>query len=122
VLGPLCASVLIATEGTGWCFRATAASYLVSVVALKPIMRSALCTAYANTQPGTALAGFHYAWRTPELRVALILTGAVAMFGFNHRVLVPLLATKTFHGGTGAYTLLYCASFVNKGYPPTDSA
>jgi MFS family permease len=109
VLGPLCASALITTVGIGWCFVATAVSYLVAVAVLKSIVRSALCPADAITQPGTVRAGFHYAWKSPELRIALILTGAVAMFGFNHQVLVPLLATRTFHGGAGEYTMLYCA-------------
>jgi MFS family permease len=39
----------------------------------------------------------------------LLLTGVVATFGFNHQVLVPLLAQQTFNGGVGTFTLLYAA-------------
>ena len=34
------------------------------------------------------------------------MTAILATFGFNHQVLVPLLADHTFDGGVGAYTLL----------------
>jgi len=62
---------------------------------------------------GTALAcGLRYAWRVPELRTALALTAVVATFGFNHQVLVPLLAHHTFAGGAGTYILLYSAMSV----------
>lgn len=109
VLGPLCASALITTAGTSWCFVTTAGSYLVALGVLIPVNRSALRTTEPIRQPGAVRAGLRYAWRTPELRVALILTGAVATFGFNHQVLIPLLATRTFGGGAGSYTLLYTA-------------
>lgn len=109
VLGPLCASALITTAGTGWCFVATAGSYLIALVTLIPVNRSALRTTEPMREAGAVRAGVRYAWRSPELRIALVLTGAVAMFGFNHQVLIPLLATKTFHGGSGTYTLLYVA-------------
>lgn len=109
VLGPLGASALITTVGTGWCFVTTAGSYLIALLVLVPINRSVLRTTEPIRQPGAVRAGLRYAWRTPELRVALILTGAVATFGFNHQVLIPLLATRTFGGGAGSYTLLYTA-------------
>ena len=67
------------------------------------------------TEPATEAAvraGFRYAWSVPELRIALLLTGVVATFGFNHQVLIPLLAGEVFHGGVGAYTLLYTAMMV----------
>jgi MFS family permease len=63
----------------------------------------------ATAEPGAAAAGLRYAWSIPELRIALLLTGVVATFGFNHQVLVPLLAYQTFDGGVGTFTLLYAA-------------
>jgi MFS family permease len=48
-----------------------------------------------------------YAWNVPELRLTLVMTGLLAMFGFNHQVLIPALVDQAFHGDVGAYTLLY---------------
>lgn len=107
VLGPLAAGGLIATAGTGWCFVATAVSYLVALIALLPIDDSVSHKGGARREPGAVRAGLRYVWRNPEMRIALILTAVVATFGFNHQVLIPLLAAKTFHGGPAAYTLLY---------------
>jgi MFS family permease len=109
VLGPICAAALIASAGTGWCFLVTAGSYLIAVAGLPLMRRDELHTPEVTREPGAAWAGLRYAWTIPELRAALLLTGVVATFGFNHQVLVPLLATQTFAGGVGAYALLYTA-------------
>ncbi|MGB0969462.1 MAG: MFS transporter [Mycobacterium sp.] len=109
ILGPLAAGVLIASAGVGWCFIGNAAGYLVALAALLPIHRDALHITKAAPEPGAARAGLRYAWSVPELRIALLLTGVVATFGFNHQVLIPLLADQTFKGGVGTYTLLYTA-------------
>lgn len=109
VLGPVCAGALIASAGIGWCFIATAISYLTALTGLLLIRRDALHITEAAREPGAARAGLRYAWSVPELRIALLLTGVVATFGFNHQVLVPLLADQTFGGGVGVYTLLYTA-------------
>lgn len=111
VLGPLCAGVLIASAGVGWCFIANAVSYLIALTGTLLMRRSELHI----TEPAreaAVRAGLRYAWSVPELRIALLLTGVVATFGFNHQVLIPLLADDTFHGGVGAYTLLYTAMMI----------
>ncbi len=109
VLGPLSAGVLIGSAGVGWCFIATAAGYLVALGALLLIRRNALRTNDAAPAHRAARAGLRYAWSVPELRLALLLTAVLATFGFNHQVLIPLLANETFGGGVFGYTLLYTA-------------
>jgi MFS family permease len=112
VLGPLCAGALIASVGIGWCFIANAVSYLIALTGMLLMRRSELHITEAAREVGAVRAGFRHAWSVPELRIALLLTGVVATFGFNHQVLIPLLADQTFHGGVGAYTLLYTAMMV----------
>ncbi len=109
VLGPLSAGAVIASAGIGWCFIIAAASYLIAVSLLTLIRREGLRIADAARERGGARAGLRYAWHVRELRIALTLTAVVATFGFNHQVLIPLLAEQTFAGGVGAYTLLYSA-------------
>ncbi|AQT80205.1 hypothetical protein B1R94_14440 [Mycolicibacterium litorale] len=109
VIGPLCAGVLIGSAGIGWCFIVNALSYLIALAVLLATRRAELRRTAAQRRPGAALAGLRYAWRVSELRIPLALTAVVATFGFNHQVIVPLLAANTFHGGPGAFTLLYTA-------------
>ncbi|MBX7434189.1 MFS transporter [Mycobacterium sp. Y57] len=109
VLGPLFAGALIAWTGIGWCFIANAVSYLIALAVLLPVHRGALHITVASREAGAVRAGLRYAWSVPELRIALLLTGVVATFGFNHQVLIPMLAHHTFSGGAGTYTLLYAA-------------
>jgi MFS family permease len=109
VLGPVSAGALIASAGIGWCFIATAVSYVIALSVLLLVRRGALRITEVVREPGAVRAGLRYAWHVPELRIALMLTAAVATFGFNHPVLIPLLAEQTFVGGVGAYTLLYTA-------------
>ena len=107
VIGSLCAGGLIASAGIGWCFIATAAAYVIAVGALVAIRRDALNIARAEAEPGAVRAGLRYAWNVRELRLTLLMTGLLAMFGFNHQVLIPALVEQTFYGDVGAYTLLY---------------
>lgn len=39
----------------------------------------------------------------------MLLTAAITTFGFNHHVVIPVLARRTFGGGAGVYTLLASA-------------
>ncbi len=107
VIGSLCAGGLIASAGIGWCFIATSAAYVIAFGALLPVRRDALNIARAEAEPGAVRAGLRYAWNVPELRLTLVMTGLLAMFGFNHQVLIPALVDQAFHGDVGAYTLLY---------------
>jgi len=109
VLGPLAAGALIASAGIGWCFIVNAVSHLIALAVLLLIRRDALHITEAAREPGAVRAGLRYVWSVPELRIALLLTGVVATFGFNHQVLIPLLAHQTFDGGVGTYTLFYTA-------------
>lgn len=112
VLGPLGAGVLLATTDIAWCFLANAASYLLALAGLLLMRREKLHPVPGGATNTSVAAGLRYAWRVPELRTALMLTAVVATFGFNHQVLVPLLAHHTFAGGAGTYTLLYSAMSV----------
>jgi MFS family permease len=109
VLGPVFAGVLIASAGVGWCFVINAVCYVIGLTGLLMMRRDELRIAEATPEPRAARAGLRYAWSIPELRIALLLTGVVATFGFNHQVLVPLLAHQTFDGGVGTFTLLYAS-------------
>jgi MFS family permease len=50
--------------------------------------------------------GFAYAWRTPRVRLVLLMMLVVATLGMNFNVLMPLLAARTLHSGPEVFGLL----------------
>ena len=110
LLGPGLGGLIIATAGIGICFMINAASYLavigglllMHVDELHPVKRAA---------PGQSLRhnlrqGLDYAWRTPRVRLVLLMMLVVATLGMNFNVLLPLLASRTLHSGPEVFGLL----------------
>ena len=109
VLGPAVAGVLIAGAGVGWCFAVNAASYGAVLAALARMDPSPGRTAVPPAPPerGQVVEGFRYAWRTPSVRLPIVMVAVVSTFAFNFPVLLPLLADRTLGGGASAFSLLY---------------
>jgi MFS family permease len=108
VLGPAAAGLLIAAVGTGWCFAYNAVSYVAVLLALLAMRRQDLVRAPARPRGGGQLReGIRYAWSRPRLRLPLLTMLAIGLLGFNFNVLLPLVATRVFHGGPGTYGLLF---------------
>jgi MFS family permease len=108
VVGPAIAGLLIAVVGTGWCFAFNAVSYAAVLVALLSMRTEELHRAPVRPRNGNQLLeGVRYAWSRPELRLPLLAMLAIGTLGFNFNVLLPLVATRVFHGGPGTYGLLF---------------
>ena len=109
VLGPAVAGVLIAGAGVGWCFAVNAASYGAVLVAIlrMDLLSGAPRVPAAPRQRGQVVEGFRYAWRTPSVRLPIVMVAVVSTFAFNFPVLLPLLAERTLHGGASAFSVLY---------------
>lgn len=110
ILGPAVAGVLIAGAGVGWCFAVNAASYGAVLAAILRMDRLPPASAVARPEAGArgqVKEGFLYAWRTPEVRLPIVLVAVVSTFAFNFPVLLPLLADRTLHGDASAFSLLY---------------
>jgi MFS family permease len=105
--GPALGGVLIATVGVASCFLVNAGSYL-SVLAALAAMR--IAELHKDTRAPRAArqvrAGFIHAWRTPALRLVLLMLALTSTLGFNFQVLLPLLASQTFARGGATYGLL----------------
>ena len=113
VVGPALGGVLIAAVGVGWCFAINAASFLAVLTGLL-LMRSSELYPLRDRATGKAGAaireGLAYVWRTPEVLLVLTITTFVATTGFNFRVLLPVLASKTLHASATVFGILF-ASF-----------
>jgi MFS family permease len=112
VVGPAVGGVLIAVLGVGWCFAINAVSFLAVLTALMLMRPSELYPLEARAT-GTARAaireGLAYVWRTPAVLLVIAITTVVATTGFNFRVLLPVLASKTLHSSATVFGVLFAA-------------
>ncbi len=110
IIGPAVGAVLIASAGVAPCFFINAASFLAVIGALaimrvgdlrrgKPLAR----------EPGQVRAGLKYAWRTPALRVPLLMLLIISILAYNYSVVLPLLTKSVFGRGGGSYGVLSAA-------------
>jgi len=107
IVGPAVAGVLIAWIGVGPIFLINAISYLAVVAALLRMRTSELTPRErVARRPGQIREGIRYVWRTPELRVPMLVMSVVFLFAFNYPVLLPLLAVRTFDGTAGTYGVM----------------
>ncbi len=115
VVGPAIGGlfVLIAPDsltGLAWCFLANAVSYLFVIAALWTMKVSELQRARRVARKGGQLrAGFAYVWRTPALRVPLLMMAVVGTLSYNFSVVLPLMARVSLHGGPRSISTLMTA-------------
>jgi MFS family permease len=104
VVGPAVAGALIVTVGTTPCFGVNALSYLAviaALVALRPLR-----SARPRQGTGGVRDGLRYARGREQLWVPLVMMAVVGLLAFNFSVILPVLASDTFHGSGGTYGLL----------------
>jgi MFS family permease len=107
IAGPAIAAILISTAGIEWCFFLNAASFLAVIAALTRMNTDELQPVpRVPKSKGQIREGLRYVRSRPDLLLALLLMAVVGTLAFNFRVLLPLMATKVFGGGAGAYGTL----------------
>ena len=108
IVGPAVAGVLIATVGVGSSFLVNAGSYVAVIAGLLKMRTSELQRGKITTrQRGQLRAGLRYVWRTPELRIPLLLMAVVGAIAYNFSVVLPLMVRFAFHAGAGAFGVLF---------------
>jgi MFS family permease len=109
-VGPAVAGVIIALGGTGICFLLNAGSFVAVVVSLLRLDTSEL-----RPTPPTARGkrqvrdGLGYVARTPELGGPLLMMALVGCLAYEFQVVLPVVASDTFHGGSTAYGFMTAA-------------
>jgi MFS family permease len=111
VVGPAVGGVLIAAVGSGWCFAINSLSFLAVLTALL-LMRVAdlfpLDRRAGKEKTGAAIReGLRYARRTPAVLTVLVMVAVVSATGFNFRVLLPVLTSRTLHSGAAVFGALF---------------
>ena len=103
-VGPGIGGILIATVGVGVCFLLNAASFVAVVVSLMLMNRSQLRPSPPTPRAkGQLREGFEYALRTRNIIVPLAMMGLVGLLAYEFQVSLPVLAQRTFHGGSEVY-------------------
>jgi predicted MFS family arabinose efflux permease len=104
VIGPAVAGLVIAWVGTGWCFLYNGLSFFPVVGGLMLMRPEELIrSAPLRRARGQLMEGLRYTWSRPELRLTLMLIAVIGTLAFNFNVLLPLMASKVFHGDAGTF-------------------
>ncbi len=108
----------------GPAFAANAASYLgvIAVIALTPLPTRPIVPHRVLSE---IREGLRFVLRTPEVRIATLLVGALSLTIVNFQTIVPLFARQALHGTVGDLGLLlsslgvgaFVAFVVNAGFP-----
>ncbi len=110
ILGPAAAGGVIALFGVGPCFLVNAISFAAMLVALKGMDPARLHTPEVAVRArGQLRSALRYVARTPSLRIPLVMMAVVGTLSFNFQILLPLLASFTWHGTAATYTALAVA-------------
>jgi MFS family permease len=108
VIGPAIAGILIAGVGIAWCFFANSISYLAAIAAFMLMRPDEFHAAERIPRhKGQLMDGLRYAWRTPELRMPLLMVAVIGTLSYNFQVVLPALARYTFNGDAGTFGLMY---------------
>jgi MFS family permease len=111
ILGPAAAGAVIALFGVGPCFLINSLSFGAMILALRAMDPAELHAppAPAERGPGQLRLALRYVARTPELVIPLAMMAVVGTLSYNFQVLLPLLASFTWHGTAATYTALAVA-------------
>lgn len=113
IIGPTIAGLLIANVGLGLCFFLNSASYIAVLVCLALMDARLFNVAKRTTKMrGQLMEGFRYVARTPILRDTLIMFAIIGTFTYEFQVVLPVLASHTFHGNATLYALFTSAMAV----------
>jgi MFS family permease len=107
IIGPAAAGAVIALAGVGPCFALNALSFVAMFVALRGMDPHALRAAPPAQRAERELrAALRYVGGAPALWIPLGMMVLVGTLSFNFQVIMPLLASQTWHGTASTYALL----------------
>lgn len=112
VIGPTVAGLLIAGFGTGIAFLINGASYIAVIIALFFITTSDNVL-HTNTHPIEAIKeGLKYAFSDSTIKMVLVLSAIVSIFGWSYGTLMPVMASTTYHINASGLGYLYACAGV----------
>jgi MFS family permease len=112
VIGPVLAGVVISTGGYAWAFAINTASFVAVILAVAPLRLPMPSRAHGETIRNAIASGARFAVREPGIRAAIVYLGLNSLLAAPFIALVPAVALRVFHDGTGGTTVLVTAQGV----------
>jgi MFS family permease len=113
LIGPAIAGLVIAAVGEGYCFAIDGFSYIAVVISLLMMRVQPLTIKRAATSMFAQLhEGWSYVAHFLPVRTILTLFALLSLMGMPFMVLMPIFASKVFHGGPHTLGYLMGASGV----------
>ena len=107
VFGAAVGGVLVDVLGIALCFACNAVSFAAVLASLAAMNAALLYPAKpVKRMPGQIRAGARYVRDTPVLLVPLLMVALVGTLAWEFNVTLPLMASKVFGGGAGAYGVM----------------
>ena len=115
-IGPAIAGIVIVKLSIGACFLLNGLSYVAVVVALLFVRVNELHERHLEPRrKGQLREGLSYAWKHPQLRVALLMMTIVGTFTYEFQVTLPALADQTFSNGDGSGVYAWLTGIMGLG-------
>ncbi len=114
LIGPAIAGLLIAWVGEGWCFFIDGVSYFAvigSLLAMHVVLRPHI--EKRKRVLHELHDGLRYAFGFMPISAILLLLAVIGLAGIPYRVLMPMIASQTLHGG--AHTLGFLMAAMGVG-------
>jgi MFS family permease len=114
LLGPSIGGLIIAAAGEAWCFTIDGISYCAVILSLllMTVAPSAPRRREEENLWRELAEGFSYVSRSVPIRTILLLLAVVSLVGMPYAVLLPIFASKVFHGGAHTLGLLLSSAGV----------
>ncbi|HXT93044.1 MAG TPA: MFS transporter [Trebonia sp.] len=107
IFGGAVGGVLAAVLGLALCFTCNALSFGAVLLSLAAMNGALLYPAKpVKKMPGQIRAGLRYVREKPELLIPLLMIALVGTLAWEFQVTLPLMASKVFGGGAGAYGVM----------------
>ncbi len=110
IIGPTIAGALIALVGEGICFALNAVSFgavLISLLMMKLAARPARVSQNALREVAD---GYRYSFKSPQIRISLLLVAVSSMFGAAYVTMMPAVARDLIHGDSTTQGTLMSAA------------
>ncbi len=112
VIGPTIAGLLIAGFGTGIAFLLNGLSYIAVIIALFHI-NTVYKPLQTHTHPVEAIKqGLKYAFASPTIKMVLLLSVLMSVFGWSYGTLMPVMAGTVYHINASGLGYLYASAGV----------
>ena len=97
--GPALAGLLIPIVGIGWTFILNGVSFLAAIITFAMMIIENKSKKHIEHPLKMFWAGIKYSVSEPRIRLCVILTGLIGMFGFSYRAILPIVTTEVFKAG-----------------------